>query len=144
MTNRFVVYPPWNDSAHFFNSTKLDVFRNSETGHQGVSHPFSSCLGLSPRPAARPRHLVPLCASVNSQPPLSCFFFRHTWGCYYARGVTTAWRQGDPKGKASLHLNNLLHQFTHLHIWALGSHRGTMIHFPVPACVVTGMKQAGY
>lgn len=57
----------------------------------------------------------------------------HGWrggGRHYARGMTTSRQRGDPDGKASMHLNNLLHRLTHLHMWALPSHWGTMIHSP--------------
>lgn len=63
---------------------------------------------------------------------------------YYTRRLITAREQGDPKGEASMHLNNLLGQLLHLHIWALPCHWGTMIHFPTPDSALTSIKKGGY
>lgn len=101
--------------------------------------------GWSTKPPARPCHIVSpvVCPIYSPLPPISGEETQHKGG-YYTRGVTTTRQQGDPTGKTSMDLNNLLHQLTHLHIWALPSHWGTMIHFPLPDCVVTRTKQDGY
>lgn len=86
-------------------------------------------------------------------PPLESLMHRPTSGSrrgntaqevYYTRRLITAREQGDPKGEASMHLNNLLGWLLHLHIWALPCHWGTMIHFPTPDSALTSIKQGGY
>lgn len=127
------------------------LFLISETYCEAAFLFFSSCVGGLQGHQLALCHLVSPVRlnTVTPSPPLSSPH-PQLWrgstaqGGYYARGMTAARQRGDPRGKASTHLNNLLHQLTHLHIWALPSHWGTMIHFPLPDCVVTSMKQDGY
>lgn len=124
-----------------FISNKLNVSGNQRNQTSSGHSPIQLLCGWSAQPPASPCHFVsPVCPIYS---PNSGEETRHKGGDY-TRGVTTTRQRGDPAGKASMHLNNLLHQLTHLHIWALPSHWGTMIHSPLPACVVTRTKQDGF